>query len=185
MKRIAILSAAAVLIVATVASANFNGGMRRIREILTGHKEVPVISTTGHAVFSATINREETEIRYSLKYADLEGTITQSHIHFGPPNNTGGISVFLCTNGGNGPADTPLCPTPAAGEVGEVSGMWDADSVVGPLGQGIEVGALNELIAAIKAGKTYVNIHSTKWPAGEIRAQIEHDEGVHGGHDRQ
>jgi hypothetical protein len=185
MKRIAILSAAAVLIVATVASANFNGGLRRLREVLTGHKEVPVISTTGHAVFSATINREETEIRYSLKYADLEGTITQSHIHFGPPNNTGGISVFLCTNLGNGPAGTQECPVPAAGEVGEVSGTWTADSVVGPLAQGIEAGALDELIAAIKAGQTYVNVHSTKWPAGEVRSQIQRDEGVHGGHDRR
>ena len=54
--------------------------------------------------------------------------------------------------------------------------MLTADSVIGPVGQGIEAGALDELIAAIRAGKTYVNIHTTKWPAGEVRSQIEHDQ---------
>jgi CHRD domain len=184
MKRIAILSAAAVLIVGTVASANWNGGLRRLKEVLTGHKEVPVISTSGHGLFTATISRDKTEIHYTLKYADLEGDITQSHIHFGPPNNTGGISVFLCSNLANPPAGTPACPIPEEGEVGEVSGTWKAESVIGPTGQGIEVGALNELIAAIRGGLTYVNVHTTKWPAGEIRAQISAEDD-HGGHDRR
>jgi hypothetical protein len=35
-----------------------------------------------------------------------------------------------------------------------------------------------ELIAAITDGRAYVNIHSTKWPAGEIRKQFptDHDD---------
>ena len=41
-----------------------------------------------------------------------------------------------------------------------------------PTPQGIEPGAFAELVAAIRAGHTYVNVHSTKWPGGEIRAQI-------------
>jgi hypothetical protein len=50
-----------------------------------------------------------------------------------------------------------------------------AADVIGPTAQGIEPGALRELIAAIRAGKTYVNVHTTKWTAGEIRSQITHD----------
>jgi len=38
-----------------------------------------------------------------------------------------------------------------------------------------------ELIAAIRAGATYVNVHSTRWPGGEIRSQIDGNSG-HGGH---
>ena len=30
----------------------------------------------------------------------------------------------------------------------------------------------DELLAAIRAGKTYANVHSTKFPGGEIRAQL-------------
>ena len=38
--------------------------------------------------------------------------------------------------------------------------------------QGIEAGNFEELAAALRAGHTYANVHSTKWPSGEIRAQI-------------
>ena len=51
--------------------------------------------------------------------------------------------------------------------------------MIGPVGQGIEAGALSELIDAIRDGKTYANVHSSKWPAGEIRSQITHEGGVH------
>ena len=175
MKKIAVLTAVAVTVAAGSAIAFSQDGFKVIREALTGHKEVPVISTTGNGTFHAVINKEGTEIKFSLKYSDLEGEITQSHIHFGPPNNTGGISAFLCSNLANPPAGTAACPLPS----GEVEGVLSADSVIGPVGQGIEAGALDELIAAIRAGKTYVNIHTTKWPAGEIRSQIEHDQRHH------
>jgi hypothetical protein len=151
------------------------GGFKQISEQLTGLKEVPVISSTGQGEFHARISNDESEIVWELSYADLEGAIQQSHIHFGPPNNTGGISVFFCTNLGNGPAGTPLCPPPPA----TISGVITAADVIGPAGQGIEAGALSELITAMRDGKTYVNIHTAKWPAGEIRSQITHEGGVH------
>lgn len=47
-----------------------------------------------------------------------------------------------------------------------------AADVIGPTAQGIEAGAFDELLAAIRAGRTYANVHSDKWPAGEIRAQL-------------
>ncbi|MFN3565295.1 MAG: CHRD domain-containing protein, partial [Burkholderiaceae bacterium] len=66
----------------------------------------------------------------------------------------------------------PRCPVPG----GSVSGVLTASSVVGPGGQLIAAGELAELIAAIRAGVTYVNVHSTAAsggvPAGEIRGQI-------------
>jgi len=44
--------------------------------------------------------------------------------------------------------------------------------VIGPAGQGIAAGEFAELLAAIRAGKTYANVHSAKFPGGEIRAQL-------------
>lgn len=146
------------------------GGFKILHEELSGLKEVPVISTTGRGEFWAQISNDESAIRWQLSYADLEGDIQQAHIHFGPPNNTGGISVFLCTNLGNN-ASAQACPSAPA----TISGVAVAANVIGPEGQGIEPGALRELITAIRAGKTYVNVHTTKWPAGEIRSQITHD----------
>ena len=174
MKRVA--AAAAVLVIVMGTGIAFTqGGFKRITEQLTGFKEVPVISTTGHGEFHARISNDETEISWELSYADLEGAVQQAHIHFGPPNNTGNISVFFCTNLGNGPAGTPLCPPSPA----TISGVITATDVIGPVGQGIEAGALSELMDAIRDGKTYANVHSSKWPAGEIRSQITHEGGVH------
>jgi hypothetical protein len=150
------------------------GGFKNITEQLTGLKEVPVISTIGQGEFHARISNDDSQIEWELSYTDLEGGIQQSHIHFGPPNNTGGISVFLCTNLGNS-ATAQSCPAAPA----TISGVFTSTDVIGPAGQGIEAGALSELIDAIRDGKTYVNIHTTKWPAGEIRSQITHEGDSH------
>jgi hypothetical protein len=151
---------------------------RVVREFLSGYEEVATgigaISTPGRGKFVARINRDQTEIDYWLTYDDLVGTITQAHIHFGQKHTTGGISVWLCETEGTQSPDplTPTCPAP-----GEwVSGTLTASSVVGPVNAGIAAGEWDEFLAALRAGRTYANIHSTQWPGGEVRSQIE-DEG--------
>ena len=49
--------------------------------------------------------------------------------------------------------------------------------IIGPAGQGITAGEWGELVAAIRSGVTYANVHTTAHPGGEIRGQIndEHD----------
>ena len=50
--------------------------------------------------------------------------------------------------------------------------MITAATVIGPSGQGITPGEFAALAAAILDGTAYVNVHTTAWPAGEIRGQI-------------
>ena len=162
---------AAVAAVGTVAVA---GGGDSIRERLSGYEEDPlVLSTSGNGSFKAWIDEHGQQIAYRLSYADLEGEITQAHIHLGGRAQSGGVSVFLCTNLGNGPMGTPTCP-PAPGSV---SGTLEPADVVGPAAQGINPGEFGELVDAIEAGVTYANVHSTKYEGGEIRAQLEEDDG--------
>lgn len=100
----------------------------------------------------------------------MEASVTQAHIHFGARAQSGGVSALLCTNLGNGPVGTQLCPEAPA----TVTGVLRAADVVGPAGQGIAAGEFAEFIDAIRSGTTYVNVHTTKYPAGEIRAQLDH-----------
>jgi hypothetical protein len=149
---------------------------KRIREFLTGYEEVPAVSTVAEGEFHATISNDSSQIDYELKYSDLEGSVTQAHIHFGQKGVNGGISVWLCGNPSatvTPPAGTPACPPSPA----TVTGTLTADDVVGPVGQGIAAGEFAELIRAIRAGKTYANVHSTKFPGGEVRSQIEGNSG--------
>jgi hypothetical protein len=53
-----------------------------------------------------------------------------------------------------------------------VTGTLVPADVVGPAGQGIAAGEFGELVDAMRAGVTYVNVHSTLHTAGEIRAQL-------------
>jgi hypothetical protein len=164
---------AASLVISTAALVTgFTQGFKSIKELLIGYEEVPAVSTVAGGEFHARISDDETALDYELSYADLEGAVTQAHIHFGQKGVNGGISVWLCGNPGPGvtpPAGTPLCPPSPA----TVAGTLTAANVVGPAGQGIAAGEFAELIAAIRAGKTYANVHSTKFPGGEVRSQIE------------
>jgi hypothetical protein len=135
---------------------------------LEGFQEVPALSTTGEGTCILDINQAGTEIEATVDYSDLVGDVTQAHIHFGQLSVNGGIALFLCTNAGNGPTGTPTCPAAPA----TVTRTLSAADVVGPEAQGIAAGELEEVIAAIRAGKAYCNVHSTVYPAGEIRGQL-------------
>jgi hypothetical protein len=163
---VGVAALAAVSVAGAVAVA---GGGHSIREELSGYQEDPLVrSTTGNGSFKARINERAQEISYRLRYADLEGTVTQAHIHFGGRHQSGDISVFLCTNLGNGPVGTQACPAAPA----TITGTIRPADVIGPAGQGIAAGEFDELVDAIRAGVTYANVHSSLYPGGEIRAQL-------------
>jgi hypothetical protein len=162
----------AAIAVGTAAMADGSSGTGSVREQLTGFEEDPlVLSTTGNGTFTARIDEGNQEITYELSYSALEGNVLQAHIHIGGKAQSGGISVFLCSNLGNGPAGTQLCPAAPA----TISGTIVPANVIGPAGQGVTAGQFDELLAAIRGGVTYVNVHSSLYPGGEIRAQLHHD----------
>jgi hypothetical protein len=174
--RLAIVAGVAVTATAMGTAAMAGGDAsvsdaNTLRERLTGYQEDPlVVSTTGTGQFRASIRGSE--VRYRLSYSALESDVTQAHIHFGGAAQSGEISVFLCSNLGNGPVGTQACPPAPA----TVTGVIRATDVIGPAGQGIGAGEFAELLAAIRAGKTYVNVHSTGYPGGEIRGQLGQDD---------
>jgi hypothetical protein len=192
--RVVVLGAVVALLGIVSYAVAGGGGKHHLKPVtLEGYQENPDISTTGTGAFEARIADDDQSISYTLSYSGLEGTVMQSHIHFGKPAVTGGISIWLCytTLVTKPPApasdDLPVCP-----QSGEITGVLHPNDVVGPtanlaavppnFGQGIEPGAFAEILAAIRAGHAYANVHSTKWPGGEIRAQINDkgDKGKHG-----
>ena len=185
MKRLSIVTAVLFAFAAPVALGN--GGSSKLRVTLSGYQEVPAsLSSGGAAQFTARVRgapgATDRRIEWELSYnAGFTSTVQQAHIHFGQRHTNGGISIFLCTNLANGPVGTQLCP---AGPV-TISGTATAAEVVGPNAQLIAAGEIEEIIAAIRAGVAYVNIHTVTFGGGEIRGQFDDspDSHRHGHHD--
>ena len=175
MRRRLVVSLAVVALVST-SVVLAQGGFKRISEFLTSYEEVPSVSSTGNGEFNAQISKDGSRIDWELSYEDLEGAVQQAHIHIGNVGVNGGISVFLCTNLGNGPAGTQPCPASPATISGTIFAADVSPNIPATAAartQGLNTGEIGELIKAMRAGATYVNVHSTLWPGGEIRSQID------------
>ena len=175
---VALTVGTAVAITATGSAAtpseedSFSGNVQFVQ--LSGYNENPnSISTPATATFRLTINNQAQEITYRLSYANMPTAVTQAHVHFGSEWQMGAnISFFLCTNLGNAPAGVVVQACPAAPAT--ITGTIKAVDVVGPTALGIAPGEFAEVVKAIRAGFTYVNVHTTQFPGGEVRAQLGH-----------
>lgn len=165
---VALISGAlAVLAIGSYATAD-SGKKKVSTGTMSGYFEGAAggpVSSSASGSFEATIDDTGSEIDFTLTYANLEAPVLFAHIHFGQRSVNGGVAAFLCGGGGK-----PACP-----QSGTVTGTVMPADVVGPAGQGIAAGEFDELVAAIRAGRTYANVHSTKFPPGEIRGQINDD----------
>jgi hypothetical protein len=142
----------------------------KLQADLIGFQEVPALLSTGEGEFTATVDPSRTSITFTVTYSGLLADATQSHIHFGQRGVNGGIMIFFCTNL-TPPVGVPMpqhCPL----REGTVTGTVTAADVVGPTAQGVAPMSLDNVISAIQSGQIYANVHSTRWPGGEIRGQV-------------
>lgn len=128
---------------------------------LLGDNEVPPNNTAGIATFHMQI---DSSITFSITFSGLSTPLVVAHLHFAPTKVAGGVMIFLCGGGGQ-----PACP---ASTSGTITGTITAANVTGPTAQGISAGDLASALEAVRDGEAYANMHTTKFPAGEIRGQI-------------
>jgi hypothetical protein len=160
-----------------------NDVKNRFSARLIGLTEVPSVSTVATGHLRATISQDEQSIAYELTFSGLQGVVAQSHIHIAQKNVNGGIVLWLCQGTARAPAAvatlTPECP-----QEGTVTGTLTAANVTPVPTQQIGTNELNEVIALIRAGAAYANVHTAPSPGGEIRGQLRTgDDNRHQDHD--
>jgi hypothetical protein len=151
---------------------------------LTGDEEVLVVSegaphprdsrAQGQAIFRVDGN----SVHFRLIASNIENVV-QAHIHCGRPGENGPIRMWLFPDiGTSGTALTP-------GNLGRQNGVLASGtfSHAGVVCPAANVGTDMPLIEAIRAGLTYVNVHTNNggtantgpgdFPGGEIRGQID------------
>jgi hypothetical protein len=164
---ICVIFAVAALMLAGLAIADPHG--RNFRASLDSYHETSLsLSTGGTGSFRARLNHDGDQLTYELQYSGLEGgNVLFAHVHLGQIGTTGGVMFFLCGGGGR-----PACPNPPA----TVTGTVTASDVIGPSGQGVAPGEFEEAIDAMRDGAAYANVHTTVYPSGEIRGQINEEQ---------
>ncbi len=135
---------------------------RTFETTLISLEEVPSILATGSGRFEARLNGTGS-LTYRLTFSGLTSPALFSHIHLAQRPVNGAVVIFLC-GGGNKPA----CPPNG----GTVTGTITAADVLGVPAQNVQAGNLSGMIRAMVGGYTYVNVHTTNFPAGEIRGYL-------------
>ncbi|MFP3881854.1 MAG: CHRD domain-containing protein [Actinomycetota bacterium] len=162
MKRLTIVMSVMALLVIGAAPALSQGPHENFRTHLSGENEVPAVDTQaqGQAIFQLSADGESLD--YKLIVANIENVI-MAHIHIGDPNENGPVAVWLYPEDGPPPV---LIEGRTQGVLAE--GTITEDDLTGPL----EGASMDDLMDAIRAGNTYVNVHTTQNMGGEVRGQI-------------
>jgi len=150
---------------------HFHATYSGFQEVGALNAETGAILSEGTATLDLDLDRATQTLSFKLTFSNnLSSPVTQAHIHFGKDHVPGNIVVFFCSNLGNGPADTPACPVS-----GTVTGTLHAGDVQAIPSQNVTAGDFDALEDALESDTAYGNIHTTKFPAGELRGQIHED----------
>jgi DNA-binding beta-propeller fold protein YncE len=128
---------------------------------MDGDQEVHDVVTDATGDASFELSADGTAISFEVNVAGLND-VTMAHIHLGAVGEDGPVVVWLYPDG------PPPVEIPGETTGSLATGTITADDLVGDL----EGQPLSALIDAMAAGNTFVNVHTTEYPAGEIRGQI-------------
>ena len=158
-RTLAPVCAAAMLMAAPASAATF---------VFTAPLTPEVAGATGTGSVSVTLDDTARTVAIMANWAGLSGTTTVAHIHCCvTPPGTVGVAVT--------PGTLPGFP------VGVTSGVYNSPvldlsspatytaTFLNNFGGGTTTGAQTALLAGLQSGTAYFNVHTTTFPAGEIR----------------
>jgi len=162
-----VLGVVAVLGLTIVSTSADEGSNATAKAKLSGFNEVTPKLTNGTGSFKATISGGT--LTYTLTFSGLSTDVTMAHIHFAQRGVNGNVFLWLCDSVSKpGPAGTPHCP--ATG--GTVSRSVTAADIQAVPDQNLSAGDFAGALRIVRSGDAYVNVHTTRFPGGEIRGQV-------------
>jgi len=165
MKRALLLAAVTIALSLMLSPATYADSIT-FTATLSGANENPANSSPGTGFASVTINTVLNTMVVNVSFTGLEAGTTASHIH-----------CCVAPGGNAGVATTvPFFPGfPIGVTSGTYSSVFDltSASTYNPAfiaaNGGSVAGAEAALLAGIESGDAYLNVHTTMFPAGEIR----------------
>ena len=121
---------------------------------LNGANETPAVTTDGSGTATLTVNGGT--VTYTVNITGLSAAPLASHLHLGAAGVAGGVVVPF-----------KGLPTTATGTFTGTFTEADIKPSTSPA-----VTTLADLIVQMRAGKVYVNVHTSNNQGGEIRGQV-------------
>lgn len=119
----------------------------------------PTVDASKAPSGTATFTVTPTSVSYQVKVMNLSSAYTACHIHAGPA----GVA---------GPVIVPLTLTPGSDGTASGEGTFDTSALKGKMPDGTPMTMAN-FVAALRAGTTYINVHTANNKPGEARGQIQ------------
>jgi hypothetical protein len=160
MRRFAWMGIVALAGLASVSCNDALEGQEVFIADLSGSEEVPPRPTG--ATGTAQIFVEGNNITYAIEVDDIT-SITAAHIHAEPgaPGVNGPVRLFLYPPNA---ADAPAPQVTTTDKMILVQATVPSSNVNGI--------TFEQLLAAMRSGNAYVNVHTTQFPGGEIRGTV-------------
>ncbi len=174
MKNVARLLLIAALCSAFMLAPMANAQKTKFEANLAGKNETPAVETSAQGTASFELSPDGKSLKYSLSVNDA-ADVTMAHIHLGEPGQAGKPVAPLypekmssmSSDKSAGASDNKMAM--GTGMTCIAQGTITASQLVGSFkGKSIQ-----DLVEAIRTGKTYVNVHTKAHPDGEIRGTIE------------
>jgi hypothetical protein len=154
MRRLSVLVGVVVLMVSVAVPASAVQ-TKNFRAHLSGGEEVHSVDTQGQGQVKLRVDGNQ--VQFKLIVANTE-RVTQAHIHCGAAGSNGPVAVFLFGFVSGGVTSNGVL----------AEGSFSGSDLLPTCG----FADIGDLVAAMVAGNTYVNVHTVANPAGEIRGQI-------------
>jgi CHRD domain len=142
---------------------------------LSTFNEVPPKGTGATGTFRGVLSPDGSTLTWTFTWTGLTGPPLFAHIHFGPRGVNANVMTFFC-GGPKGSATNPAKPDCPQTTSGSITGTTTAADIV-PLNsdgtdQGLNANDFATFLRAIRLGDGYANMHTTRFPGGEIRGQV-------------
>lgn len=136
-----------------------------------GPSETPPNDSPGTGQATVTIDFDTLMMRVQASFSGLEGPVSAAHIHCCTEQpGTGNVGVASQTPTFSGfPSGVTAGVYDATFDMAEAS-SYNATFITAHGGNVAD--AFNALVAGLDGGRAYFNIHTTQYPAGEIRALL-------------
>jgi len=162
-KRVPLLTTVLALVL-LVAVGTAAADALNFRAHLSGKYAIPAVVDT-QAQGQAILNyNDDGTISYKLIVANIQNT-RMAHIHLKPASGTGNGPVLVWLY----PATPPMNPIPGRYDGVLAEGTITSDSLQY---SGVDDLTMDQLKDYIEMGKTYVNVHTDQFPAGEIHGPV-------------